>query len=262
MEVGQFKKYAKFYDLLYKDKNYAGESAYINSLIQDFAGREAPGCSVLDLACGTGRHIIELAKYGYEIDGSDISASMIEEARELTEANGLDTNLYNYSFQEAHQIDRKYDVVISMFSAVNYLTSSEDQNKTLSNIYNLLEDGGFFIFDFWNGNAVVRDYSPVRVLRKKSKNTEIIRISETNLDLLKQDAFVKFTCLLLEDNVKTDEFEELHHLHYYFLPEIESLLKLNNFQIKATLPFMASGKELAPYDWNISIVAQKVQKCV
>lgn len=257
MEVSQFKKYAKFYNLLYKDKDYAGESAYVHSLMQDFTQKEASDCNILDLACGTGRHIIELSKYGYKIDGSDIAAGMIEEAKELAGEHNLEINFYNHSFQESYQIDKKYDVVISMFSAMNYLTTFEDQHKSLSNIYNLLEDGGHFIFDFWNGNAVVRDYSPVRVLRKKNNDTEIIRISETELDLLKQDAFVKFTCLLLENNVKTDEFEELHHLHYYFLPEIESLLKLNNFQIKAILPFMVSDRELAPYEWNISIVAQK-----
>lgn len=257
MEVSQFKKYAKFYNLLYQDKDYAGESAYVHSLIQEFAKKEAAECKVLDIACGTGRHIIELSKYGYKMDGSDIATSMIEEAKVLARNSRLEANLYNYSFQESNQINNKYDVVISMFSAINYLTTFEDHNKSLSNIYNLLEEEGFFIFDFWNGTAVVRDYSPVRVLRKKNNDTEIIRISETELDLLKQDAFVKFTCLLLENNVKTDEFEELHHLHYYFLPEIESLLKMNKFQIKAVLPFMASDKELAPYDWNISIVAQK-----
>ena len=45
--------YSRYYNLLYKDKDYAGEAAYIYDLI----GRYRPGATnILNLGCGTGRH--------------------------------------------------------------------------------------------------------------------------------------------------------------------------------------------------------------
>ena len=69
-----FGTYSKYYDLLYKDKDYACETRYVHDLIQKYR----PGTkTILDLGCGTGRHDIELAKLGYEVTGVDISADML-----------------------------------------------------------------------------------------------------------------------------------------------------------------------------------------
>ncbi len=255
----QFNAYAAFYDLLYKDKDYTAESYYIDTLISKFLTKEKSNTRLLDLACGTGKHLQELYKKKYgSLSGSDISKSMIEIAVETSRQKKTDIKFYNHSFQTSDQIDGKFDVVISMFSAVNYITTYEDQNKTLGNIHNLLNDDGLFIFDFWNGNSVVKNYSPVKVLRKTSGDTEILRISETSLDQINQDAFVKFTCMFFKDKLKASEFEEMHHLHYYYFSEMRNLLRSNRFEILYTSPFMQMDKELSIMDWNISMVAKKL----
>ena len=257
--TGQFDVYAAFYDLLYKDKNYKAEADYIDRLIDRFSKQKKQNLSLLDLACGTGRHLQELYGKGYStLSGSDISKSMIDVARTVAQREKLNIDFYNYSFQNSNSIDKKFDVVISMFSAVNYLTSYEDQSKTLKNVQGLLKKDGLFIFDYWNGNAVTEYYSPLKVLRKNDGNAEIMRISETHLDLIKQDAFVKFTCIYSKDNVKASEFVETHHLHYYFFSEMKNLLASHDFEVLHISPFMDIDKELSPKEWNISIVARKI----
>lgn len=258
MSTGQFDTYAKFYNLLYKDKNYQKEAAYIHGLISRHCPQKQADLALLDLACGTGRHLFELAQLGYtRLSGSDIAKAMIEVARANAQQAARDIVFHNYSFQEAHRIPGKFDVVISMFSAVNYITSFEEQLQTFRNIYNLLEEGGVFLFDYWNGNAVVRDYSPVKVLRKKDGASEIIRISNTEIDLVKQHAIVKFNCQYFEGSQRMDEFEEMHHLHYYYFSEMYNLLQVAGFSVLHESPFLEPGKPVEPYDWNISIVAQK-----
>lgn len=255
----QFNVYAAFYDLLYKDKDYKGEAAYIDSLLQEFVRKDRGNVKLLDLACGTGKHLMQLSRLGYsKLNGSDISASMIDVARSAVSKNGMDIEFFNHSFQEANQINRKYDVVISMFSAVNYLTNYEDQRSTLQNVHGLLEHGGMFIFDYWNGNAVTTQFSPLKVLRKKNGNTEIMRISETSIDQITQDAIVKFTCLYFEDDKKVSEFQETHHLHYYYFPEIKNLLAANGFELVHISPFMKMHAPISAAEWNISIVAKKI----
>ncbi|MFI5152021.1 MAG: class I SAM-dependent DNA methyltransferase [Chitinophagales bacterium] len=258
MKSTQFGNYARFYDLLYRDKNYSGESQYINSLISKFCKKSKEDISVLDLACGTGRHLIELSNLGYErLNGSDISSSMIEMAKENMVRFNKNISLHNYSFQESDRIGSSgFDIVLSMFSAVNYITSFEDQVKSLQNVNHLLKEDGLFIFDYWNGNAVVRDYSPIKVLRKEDGDREIIRISRTRIDRIEQSAEVSFQCIYLEEDKKIDDFEEVHHLHYYFISEMRSLLKMSQFKIIQESPFMEE-RELDPFDWNISVVAQK-----
>lgn len=259
MSTRQFDTYARFYNLLYKDKNYKKEAAYIHQLISRHYSKKQSELTLLDLACGTGRHLFELSALGYaHLSGSDIAKAMIDVARENAQQAAKQIDFYNYSFQEAHNIPGKFDVVISMFSAVNYITSFEDQLQTFKNIYQLLEKGGIFIFDYWNGNAVVRDYSPVKVLRKQDEQSEIIRISKTSIDLVKQAATVTFNCLYFEGQQRIDEFEEVHHLHYYFFSEMNNLLKIAGFNVLHQLPFLEPEGAVDPYDWNISIVAQKV----
>ncbi|MDF2187456.1 class I SAM-dependent methyltransferase [Paraflavitalea sp. CAU 1676] len=258
MSTQQFDTYAKFYNLLYKDKDYTKEAEYVHQLISKHCQKDRSAVSLLDLACGTGKHLFELSALGYEnLHGSDIAKPMIDVAVEQSGQSGKDIKFHNYSFQEAHNIPGKYDVVISMFSAVNYLTSFEDQLKTFKNIHGLLAEGGILLFDFWNGNAVTRDYSPVKVLRKKDQSAEIVRVSTTEIDLIKQSAAVKFNCQYFEGSQRVDEFEEVHHLHYYYFSEMFNLLKIAGFSLVHVSPFLEPDQPVTPFVWNISIVAQK-----
>lgn len=259
--TSQFDVYAAFYDLLYKDKDYRGESEYIDKLISKFLDKDKSKTTLLDLACGTGKHLLELSTMGYaSLSGSDISKSMIDIAEKNAEAKGRKIAYYNYSFQEADKINQAYDVVISMFSAMNYLTTYADQSKTLSNIHGLLNPAGLFIFDYWNGYAVTEGYSPVKVVKKKQDDAEIIRISETSLDLIEQQATVKFTCDYFKNNERKADFEEIHLLHYYYFSEMKNLLNSHRFEILHISPFMDINKVLTPQEWNISIIAKKIDK--
>jgi SAM-dependent methyltransferase len=255
----QFDVYAAFYDLLYKDKDYKGEAEYIDQLINKFSEKNKKNLSLLDLACGTGRHLQELYQKGYgNLSGSDISKSMIDLAKKNAESKKQNLQFFNYSFQESDKIENKFDIILSMFSAVNYLTTYVEQSKTLNNIHKLLNKDGLFIFDYWNGNSVTKNYSPVKVLRKKDGDAEIMRISETNLDLINQDAQVKFTCNYMKKDTKIIEFEETHHLHYYYFSEIKNLLASHRFDIVHISPFMKMNNTLSPDEWNISIIARKI----
>jgi len=73
--VNIFRKYASYYNLLYRDKDYDGEVEFLEKLLQ----KHRPGArSILDLGCGSGTHASLLARRGYEVHGVDISQDMLD----------------------------------------------------------------------------------------------------------------------------------------------------------------------------------------
>jgi len=74
-----YSKAARYYDKLYSGKDYAGEVARLRALIAETASSQPQ--SVLDLACGTGRHI-ELLKKHFRVQGLDICPELLDIARE------------------------------------------------------------------------------------------------------------------------------------------------------------------------------------
>ena len=69
-----FNDYAKYYNLIYADKEYDKEVDYILSLIDKNSDSNT---SLLDVGCGTGRHALEFYNKNYSVTGIDISEQMI-----------------------------------------------------------------------------------------------------------------------------------------------------------------------------------------
>ena len=73
-----FQKYSTYYDLLYRDKDYAAEAEYVARTIRSIV----PGArSILELGSGTGRHGRLLAAMGFNVHGIERSAEMVAVAK-------------------------------------------------------------------------------------------------------------------------------------------------------------------------------------
>lgn len=97
--------------------------------------------SVLDIGCGYGENCVKFIKMGASnVTGLDISIKMLAVAE--SENTSLNIKYINKSMTDLNEITEKYDVVFSSL-AVHYI---EDFDKLVSDIYNLLNQGGYFIF--------------------------------------------------------------------------------------------------------------------
>jgi len=251
-----FGEYAEFYDLLYHDKPYAEEAAFISRLLRRCLDKPIIQTEILDLACGTGRHAQEWARMGYHVEGSDLSTEMVSVARERAKTFGLPITYYNESFQTCDRIGRKYDAVVAMFSAIDYLTTYAELSQTFLNIRSLLKQDGLFIFDFWNGNAVLKDYSPVRTKRVERGDDVLVRISNTSLDTVAQTATLKFDFKRYRQGVKLREFSESHVIRYFFPQEMTDLLAANSFDVILRCPFLREGEAMTADEWNVTYVTR------
>lgn len=251
-----FSKYAAVYDLIYQDKDYAAEAAFVSELIRRNVTRSAHAPKVIDLACGTGRHVIELSRLGFDVEGSDISAGMVGVARETVAALRLPISFHNQPFQTADSIPGRFDVALAMFASVGYLTSWNDFARAITSVRRLLVPGGLFLFDVWNGLAVMRDYSPTRTKRVRGNGLQVERVSRTTLNEIAQIAQISFDFTVTSDESGVTSFSETHAVRYYFPRELTDILSALNFSVIACCPFLEPDRDLLATDWNMTLVAR------
>jgi len=104
---------------------------------------------VLDLACGTGRLTIELAKRGLECVGIDKSASMLSMAQAKSKSLGFDI-FYLQEDIKKFQLEQKFDLITMAGNSFQALLNESDQRSCLACIGGHLKSYGFFIFNTRN----------------------------------------------------------------------------------------------------------------
>lgn len=220
-----FDAYAAYYDLLYRDKDYAAEAEYVASHIR----RNAPGAKrILELGCGTGGHAIHLAQMGYVVHGVDLSAEML--SRALLRKDALPSEVAaRLSFSQGDvrtvRTTEMYDAVISLFHVVSYQVSNADLDATFETAWSHLGSGGLFLFDFWYGPAVLTEKPEVRVKRLENEHVEVTRIAEPLLNAGESTVQVDYTLFVKDRKTgKIEQTAESHHLRYLFLTELQNYL--------------------------------------
>lgn len=220
---GIFDAYAHYYDLLYRDKDYAGEAAYVNSFIRKYSTHAS---RILELGCGTGGHAEQLARMGHIVHGVDMSPSML--ARAETRKAGLPPEIagkLSFSQGDARTIrtGETYDVTIALFHVMSYQASNDDLGATFETAYAHLAPGGVFLFDFWYGPAVLTEKPEVRVKRLEDGASRITRIAEPELKENDSTVDVNYTLFIQnKSDGQIEQFSESHRMRYLFLTELEN----------------------------------------
>jgi SAM-dependent methyltransferase len=257
-----FGAYSQYYDLLYKDKDYAGEAAYVRSLIE----RYRPGArSVLDLGCGTGRHALLLAESGYRMTGVDRSPEMLTEANQqlasasAEQAKRLASSGAAPTFLQGDvrtvRVGRKFDVVVSLFHVMSYQTSNDDLRAALCTVKEHLEPGGVAIFDCWYGPAVLTERATARTRQLENERISLVRSAEPVLHPNRNCVDVNYRVLITDKHSgAVQELRETHTMRYLFSPEVELLLEASGLELRDSVEFMSNGP-LGANTWNAVFVA-------
>lgn len=250
-----FDAYSEYYDLIYEDKDYAGETEYILSLMDDHSRVN----SVLELGCGTGRHAYHLAKFGKRVLGIDNSEKMIARARTLRKDAEPDLrNRLEFAVADIRSFNamQTYDSVISLFHVMSYQTSDEDLESAIQVAKAHLNHRGIFIFDFWYGPGVSHDPPEIREKTMKNARCRVVRRAYPESDYDANTVNVKYniTVELLGKDI-TEEICEEHKMRYFFLPKLRSLLKANNFSDIQFVNWM-EHKTLSDTSWYGCCIAR------
>lgn len=244
-----FDSYSRYYDLLYRDKDYAAEAGYVASQLW----RHAPQAGhILELGCGTGAHAEHLARAGITVHGVDQSESMLARAAARKSALSPDTAArLSFGQGDARSVrtGARYDAVISLFHVMSYQTSNGDLQAAFATAAAHLRPGGLFLFDFWYGPAVLTQRPEAREKRLADDRIEVTRSAEPVLHENEDLVDVNYTVLIRDKQTGgTQRIHETHRMRYLFLPEL-ALLRSAAFEERATLAWMSTAP-LSARSWS------------
>ena len=133
-----------YYHLLYKNRDDEEARLFLDRVLDRLPLR-APN-SILDLACGKGRHAIYLSQKGFDVTGMDLSPANITAASQSANRH-LHFEIRDMRDDLGHD---RFDAVFNLFTGFGYFESDEENFSVFGNVHRALKNGGCFLFDYLN----------------------------------------------------------------------------------------------------------------
>ena len=172
-EQSLYQELAPYYDRVYHWKDYDEDIERLLDIIH--AHCSSSGKLLLDVGCGTGAHIARLVD-DFDCTGIDNNEGMLKVAREkVPKASFVQADMLEF------ELDRRFDVVISMFGTISYATSLGDLQRVMNNIASHLEEGGVAVLEPFISKD---DYIPghVAMTTYEDDDVKISRVSTSTRD--------------------------------------------------------------------------------
>lgn len=109
----------------------------------------APGARILDLACGTGRHSVLLARHGHHVTGVDLNEGYLAMARQAASAASVKIDTVACDMREI-PFEGCFDAVVSLFTSFGYFEAEEDDQAVVQRVADALKPGGSYLIDAGN----------------------------------------------------------------------------------------------------------------
>lgn len=247
-----FKAYSSYYDLLYADKDYSAEAAYILNLIDTYTPNAK---TILEYGSGTGNHAAYLCNRGLEVTGLERSADMVALAKQKNIQGFHPTveDIIDYN------LDKNFDFVTALFHVISYLTDNADLIKCFELANKHLSDSGYFAFDVWYGPCVYNERPETRIKRLAKNNIEITRLAEPVWHYNRNVIDVNYE-IIVKDTItnRSECFRETHPMRYFSIPEIEILANSTGFELVKAEEFL-TGNTPGINTWGVCFILKKVK---
>lgn len=191
------------------------------AFIEESLGVERGG-ALLDLACGTGRHAIELARRGYEVVGFDLSLAMLARAGDEAQDLGAKLNFVQGDMREM-TFEEQFDGIYCWSTSFGYF-EEEKNAQVIARIRRALKAGGTFLLDVANRDFLVRQSPSLAWF----EGDGCVCMDEMNLDFITSRMKVKRTMML--DDGRSREIE--YSMRVYSLHELGKILHDHGFKVR------------------------------
>lgn len=143
--------YKKIWTLDIKNQSWVEETGkQVDFIIRELGLKGTE--SILDLACGFGRHALEFARRGYKVTGVDITEEYVADAIKQAEAENLNVAFVHADIREVN-FENEFDVVLNMGDgAIGYLEDETENLKIFDVIARALCPGGKHVMDIMSAD--------------------------------------------------------------------------------------------------------------
>ena len=179
------------------------------------------GASILDLACGTGRHAVELSSRGYAVVGYDLSLNMLALAADEAQSRSQKLNFLQGDMREM-TFDQVFDGVYSWSTSFGYF-DDEKNFDVLQRMQRALRTGGILVLDIIN-----RDYvAPRQPSMVWFEGDGCVCMDEMQVDFFSSRLKVKRTAMF--DDGRSREID--YSMRLYNLHEIGKMMHDADFKV-------------------------------
>ncbi|OWK73324.1 SAM-dependent methyltransferase [Flavobacteriaceae bacterium JJC] len=167
-----------YYHILYKDRDFLEAENFISLLISDL--NIPKNSTIIDLACGKGRHSVFLHQLGYNVLGLDLSKESISQNKKFetvdSEEHFLKFGVHDMRDEIYPDVSaEKVDAVFNLFTSFGYFEDEAEDRKIFSSVKNTLKENGYFVLDFLNEKWVKNTLVPQEVTMKEGINFHITK---------------------------------------------------------------------------------------
>ena len=228
-----YRDLARYYDLIYSQKDYKKEVKYIRALIHRY--KKSKGNKLLDIACGTGRHLKYLKQW-FSCIGVDLNEEILNVAKK---------NVTGVVFKKADMItlhlNKKFDVITCLFSSIGYVKTRANLQKTLQNFADHLKSGGVVIIEPWITPSEYREGSS----HMETYDGEDIKIARLSVSNRKGNiSIIDMHYLIAEKNKNVAYFVDRHELGLFEMNEMLECMSDAGFNVQFVKKGLAGNRGL------------------
>lgn len=222
-----YSNFASVYDRLMQDVPYSEWIKYLNRL---FDKHGITPKVILDIGCGTGNVTLPLAEMGYNLTGLDMSPEMLAVAESKAREKNLGIKWVQQDMTMMDLGGLHYDLVISMTDSLNYLEGSESMKQVFSLVKQVLNPGGWFIFDL-NSHYKISEVFGENTFTFQDE--DISYIWDNSYDPETGTCTMDLTFFVREADGRYRRFQEQHSETGYDIEIIKDLLMRTGFSMEA-----------------------------
>jgi SAM-dependent methyltransferase len=239
----EYDAYSVYYDLLYG--NSQDDVPFYLAMARETGG---PVC---ELACGTGRVLLPIARAGFEVTGIDVSQAMLDKLQAKLEKEPREVQArvaLKCADMRDYRFSQKFKFIFCAFNSFLHLMTTDDQLACLANVREYLADDGRLVLNVFapdHRRLTGRDGKEVSVERDPETGRDMVVTTISKFHLENQTIRAWQYVDRIGDDGTVKRYPASFSLSWIHNREMHLLLRLAGYEVVAVY----GGYDKRPYDY-------------